>query len=79
MRNVGIRRVSPLIRIWRSPARSRHHPARAHHARQEETFWKSYLDGYSGVLDIPTTYPRTPGRARTAGEGGPERLLFYKP
>ncbi|MFC4855896.1 amino acid adenylation domain-containing protein [Actinophytocola glycyrrhizae] len=36
-------------------------------AQPEENFWKSYLDGYGGVLDLATTHPRTPGRARTAG------------
>jgi acyl carrier protein len=36
-------------------------------AQPEENFWKSYLDGYSGVLDLATTHPRTPDRARTAG------------
>jgi amino acid adenylation domain-containing protein len=39
----------------------------ATHAQPEENFWKSYLDGYGGVLDVATTYPRTPDRARTAG------------
>jgi amino acid adenylation domain-containing protein len=36
-------------------------------AQPEENFWKSYLDGYRGVVDVTTTYPRSPGRARTAG------------
>jgi hypothetical protein len=39
----------------------------ATHAQQEENFWKSYLDGYGGVLHVATSYPRTPDRARTAG------------
>jgi amino acid adenylation domain-containing protein len=37
------------------------------HAQQEENFWKSYLDGYDGVLNVATTHQRTPDRARTAG------------
>ncbi|GAB1515093.1 amino acid adenylation domain-containing protein [Actinophytocola sp. KF-1] len=39
----------------------------ATHAQQDENFWKSYLDGYDGVLEVATTYPRDPARARTAG------------
>jgi hypothetical protein len=37
------------------------------HGQQEANFWKFYLDGYDGVLNVATTHPRTPDRARTAG------------